>query len=78
MRKVRYVDLEERMLNEYSDDVERIVKAFAAYDMEISPTDARQAWRDYSDSMCAGWLSMKDYKDEDIVASLNSYLTNDD
>ena len=43
---------------EYSNDIDRIVKVFADRDYDISHTDAIRAWEEYSDSMCAGWMSL--------------------
>ena len=43
---------------EYTNDIDRIVKIFADRGYEISHTDAVHAWENYSDSMCAGWMSL--------------------
>ena len=43
---------------EYTNDIERIVKIFADRGYEISHTDAVQAWEEFSDSMCAGWMCL--------------------
>jgi len=45
---------------EYTSDIERIVKIFAERGYEISHTDAVHAWEQFSDSMCAGWMSLGD------------------
>jgi hypothetical protein len=43
---------------EYKNDIDRIVKIFADRGYEISHTDAVFAWEMFSDSMCAGWMSL--------------------
>lgn len=43
---------------EYKNDIDRIVKIFADRGYEISYSDAVHAWEEYSDSMCAGWMSL--------------------
>lgn len=43
---------------EYTNDIDRIVKIFADRGYEISYTDAVHAWEEFSDSMCAGWMSL--------------------
>jgi hypothetical protein len=43
---------------EYQDDINRIVKIFADRGYEISSDDAVRAWEEYSDSLCAGWMSL--------------------
>jgi hypothetical protein len=43
---------------EYTSDIERIVKVFAARGYEISDTDAVHAWESFSQSMCAGWMCL--------------------
>jgi hypothetical protein len=45
---------------EYTNDIDRIVKIFADRGYEISVTDAVHAWEQFSDSMCAGWMSLGD------------------
>jgi hypothetical protein len=43
---------------EYKNDIDRIVKIFADRGYEISHSDAVRAWEEFSDSMCAGWMSL--------------------
>jgi hypothetical protein len=45
---------------EYTNDIDRIVKIFSDKGYEISATDAVKAWEQFSDSMCAGWMSLGD------------------
>lgn len=44
----------------FPEDVERIVQVCRDRGFEIDPTTAEQAWLQYSDSMCAGWLTLPD------------------
>lgn len=57
---------------EYQTDIDRIVKIFAERDYEISPSDAVRAWELFSDSMCAGWMSLGD--DEEVFQDCFSYF----
>jgi hypothetical protein len=43
---------------EFESDVKRIVRIFAERGYEISATDAENAWEQFSDSMCAGWMML--------------------
>ncbi len=45
---------------EYTNDIDRIVKIFAERGYEISATDAVRAWEQFSENMCAGWMSLGD------------------
>lgn len=49
---------------EYTNNIDRIVKIFADRGYEISHSDAFRAWEQYSDSMCAGWMSLGE--DEEV------------
>ena len=42
----------------YTYDVSRIVMACNKEGYYITPQDAFKAWNKYSDSMCAGWMSL--------------------
>lgn len=53
----------------YPDDVERIVQAFANIGLEATPEQANELWLDYSDSMCAGWMTLNGETDDYIIAS---------
>jgi len=54
----------------YQTDVGRIVEIFAERGYEISAIDAEIAWTQYSDSMCAGWMSLND---EDMFVFSNCF-----
>jgi hypothetical protein len=43
---------------EYTKDIDRIVKIFAERDYEISQEDAVRSWECFSESYCAGWMSL--------------------
>lgn len=43
---------------EYQNDISRIVNIFADRGYEIAHADAVRAWELFSDSMCAGWMSL--------------------
>jgi hypothetical protein len=57
---------------EYTNDIDRIVKIFADRDYEISATDAVKAWEQFSENMCAGWMSLGD--DDEVFADSFSYF----
>jgi len=43
---------------EYKNDIDRIVKIFADRGYDISHSDAVRAWEQFSESYCAGWMSL--------------------
>jgi hypothetical protein len=57
---------------EYTNDIDRIVKIFADKGYEISHTDAVRAWEQFSENMCAGWMSLGD--DEEVFQDCFSYF----
>ena len=57
---------------EYTNDIDRIVKIFADKGYEISATDAVHAWEMFSESMCAGWMSLGD--DDEVFEDAFSYF----
>jgi len=57
---------------EYTNDIDRIVKIFSDKGYEISATDAVKAWEQFSDSMCAGWMSLGD--DNEVFEDVFSYF----
>jgi len=48
------------------------VEVFADRDIEISPEEAKVAWQEYSDSMCAGWMMLG--SDDHIFDSISHYF----
>lgn len=57
---------------EYTNDIERIIKIFVDRGYEISHTDAVRAWEEFSDSMCAGWMSLG--TDEEVFQDCFCYF----
>lgn len=57
---------------EYKSDIDRIVKIFSDRGYEISHTDAVHAWEQFSDSMCAGWMSLGD--DDEVFSDAFYYF----
>ena len=55
---------------EWRGDVDTIVRICAEHGYEISPADARLAWQDFSDMMCATWMSLGD-ADHTLTVILN-------
>jgi N-acetyl-anhydromuramyl-L-alanine amidase AmpD len=41
----------------YPEDVDKIVEDFKQHGYEISRSDARTAWKEYSDGYSAGWMN---------------------
>lgn len=71
MKKIRVVKYE---VDEprYSDDIKKIVRAFADQDFCCTPKQARDMWMMYSDSMAAGWMMIGD--DDRIVETCMPYF----
>jgi hypothetical protein len=57
---------------EYQSDIDRIVEIFADKGYEISATDAVHAWEQFSENMCAGWMSLGD--DDEVFEDAFSYF----
>jgi hypothetical protein len=57
----------------YPDDVETIVKAFAQDGYDCTPEQAHWLWQEYSDSVCAGWMTVRN--DGFIVNHCRPYFT---
>jgi len=57
----------------YSYDIERIVNIFADRGYEISYNDAKLAWKNHSDMMCAGWLIL-DESDEHVYLNVSRHF----
>lgn len=57
---------------EYTNDIDRIVEVFADRGYEISHTDAVLAWEQFSENMCAGWMSLGD--DDEVFQDAFSYF----
>jgi hypothetical protein len=71
MKKLRVKEQYNHHL-EYTNDIDRIVKIFADRGYEISATDAVKAGEQFSENMCAGWMSLGD--DDEVFADAFSYF----
>ena len=45
-------------MDDFKDDVDRIVRVCAERGYAITPEDACAAWERYSETLAAGWLSL--------------------
>lgn len=54
----------------YPIDVAHIVEAFRQHGLCIHTQDAEQAWNEYSDTMCAGWMRLPRTQREIVEACL--------
>lgn len=59
---------------EYSEDIQRIVKVFYDRDCEISEEHAVLAWEAFSDSFAAGWLTLRGFTDDEIFSECFKYF----
>ena len=51
---------------EFPEDVQRLQRIAWKYGFEVSAMDAEKIWRDYSDSVSAGWLGLFDDDNENM------------
>lgn len=58
---------------EYLDDIDRICRAFASLNYEVSKYDAYCLWQNYCDGYAASWLILPDL-DRQIVQELMPYV----
>ena len=70
--KVRYKEADYRKPR-WPEDIASIVRALAERGYEISHNDARMAWEDYSQSMCAQWLCVPESSTA-ILCAIEPYL----
>lgn len=56
-------------LNDYPDDVERLVIVATKAGYMLTPRDAATLWRRHSDEVCASWLAIAD-DEQDILPAL--------
>lgn len=47
-------------------DVSTLLKYLGEFGFTASPFDVYQAWDAYSDSLCAGWINLKDDPEENV------------
>lgn len=55
---------------EYPNDIDAIVRAFATENLHCTREQAREMWKMYSDSMAAGWMTVGDDADLILVACI--------
>lgn len=63
--------------HDYKSDISRIVRIFKDKGYELSHSDAKAAWKSFSDSMAAGWLLL-DEDDTKVFNNTRYYLNLED
>lgn len=58
----------------HPEDVKRLRGVANDRGYLISMTDAEAAWDAYSDTLCAGWLGLDSYSDEELWGRITPYL----
>lgn len=58
---------------EYIDDIKRIKRILIEHGYNATLTLAEVLWEKYSESMCAGWMSLPD-NDEEVFDCISYYL----
>lgn len=61
-------------VEDFPEDISRIVKVFADQGYEITRHQARRMWEKHSEDYCAGWLSMEDYSDNYVFSSCGGWI----
>ena len=59
----------------YPEDVDRIILDFQKHGYNISRSHAVLAWKRYSESLCAGWITV--YDDDEIFEILRCDFKDD-
>ena len=62
----------------YPEDVTRVQTAVINHGYECSRQQADRLWRDYSDSLCAGWIMMNDYTAEALWGLVEPFIESDE
>lgn len=60
-------------VEEYPDDVARLVDVANAAGYRVTPCDAGEIWRLYSEGVCANWLSPASWSDAEILKAMTRY-----
>jgi len=60
--------------NEYRDDCERIQTALEDKGYSSSLEQCAELWEIYSDSYCAGWMSLDVMSDDQIFDAISPYF----
>lgn len=58
---------------DFPDDCARIVRVLAARGFSLTPAMAAEAWEAYSETLCAGWMTLDD-SDDTLVPKVLSGL----
>ncbi len=53
----------------FPNEVARLVSAAQSKGYQVTPDDAAQLWCRYSESLCAGWLSISSQDDDESLVS---------
>ncbi|AXK43858.1 hypothetical protein [Erythrobacter aureus] len=61
-------------MREHRHDIEKIAAVITASGRPTTLDEAYDAWRSYSDSMCAGWMRVPDDDDDEIIYYAKSRL----
>ncbi|MGH8785001.1 MAG: hypothetical protein ACREYA_07935 [Cupriavidus necator] len=63
----------QELLQQYADDIKRMLQCLAAAGCQTTEDAAVQAWAEYSDDYCAGWLVLPE-DDVTLLETLLKYL----
>lgn len=74
MRTIRLKSASQTINPFYQADLRRIQRALLTHSWFADHSQCWQLWREYSDSLCAGWLVMSDISDEEIFEVLKPYF----
>lgn len=60
----------------YPEDIKRLEQILFKNGFICSEKDCDELWSRHSDSMCAGWMSMGIYNDEELFNCVLEYIEN--
>ena len=63
----------QELARKFADDVARMRRCLHAVDKHVNDDEVVYAWADYSDGLCACWLTLPD-EDRDLLAILSKHL----
>jgi hypothetical protein len=70
---MKKLTLKKNINDPYGSDIDRMRDVMRTAGYDVSRTDCSLAWDAYSDSMCAGWMSLPE-SDETLAYILKQYL----
>lgn len=76
MIRLRRIGRADTDFHDYGADILRVQNAVQRNGYECSPTQAKELWEEYSDSMCAGWMGLPE--DEYLFACVAPYIKDDE